>query len=83
MGITADAIFADELLDRVRFGPGHHGAETHAVSQQIANGDGALRGYSVVQFRGDGPEHPTIGKLRQPRLDGIVQAQLTVLDQNH
>jgi hypothetical protein len=39
--------------------------------------------HGVVGLRGKGLQYATIRKLRQPRLDGIVEPQLAPLDQNH
>src|ERR1700730_6414420 len=50
-----------------------HTAEAHAVGQQIANDDRAQRRHRVIDIRGDGFEHVTICKFRQPRLDRVVE----------
>ena len=81
--VAADPIFTDQLLNRIRIRHRHHAAEAHAVRQQIANGDRALRRHRVIELRGDGLQHAAIRKFRQPRLDRFVEPQLAFLDQNH
>ena len=72
------AVVGHRLLQR-RITELHAVAGTHG--QQVAKGDRAVGRDGIVQRRGRTGQHPSVGELRQPLLETLVEPETTRLHQ--
>ena len=63
--------------------PDHHRAQAEGEGEQIAQRDRPFRRHGVVDRAFEAFQHAPVGKLGQQSVDGIVEAQLALLDQDH
>jgi hypothetical protein len=60
-----------------------HFAVPRSERQKIPQGDRAHRRHRVVELAVDRAQDPTVRELRQPFIDGIVQPEFALLDEDH
>ena len=71
------------VLDGVLAGVDHHRPQPQAEGQQVAHGDRPGGRHGVRERAVDRAQHAPVGQLRQPAIDGIVQAQRRLLHEQH
>src|SRR5262249_29995843 len=69
-------------LDGMRVLRAPEEAEAHREREEIAHCDGALRGNGVVERPVDTRENATIRELGQEPIDGLVEAELGLVDKD-
>ena len=75
--------FLHRQLDRIFRRIDHHRADAGFQRQQIAQRDRTPGRNRVVERAVDALQDPAIGKLRQERVDRIVERELAFVDQDH
>jgi hypothetical protein len=67
--------------DRVILGRGQDHAEAGAEGEEVAHGDGPVRGHGIVDRSVEAPQDPAIGQFGKEPVDRLVERQPSVLHQ--
>ncbi|MNS96538.1 hypothetical protein D3C72_1308400 [compost metagenome] len=77
-----DAGRRDRFLDRPVAGAVHDGPEAHPEGQQVAQGDGAMRGDGIVEGALGRSQHAPVLELGQPLIHMVVEADARLFHQH-